>query len=162
MLDAFRSPSVAWVTGACRFVDAHHQVYDVWRPEPPVGRRHAWITNPWAAPQPASFWRRELFERHGTFREDMHFVFDVEFMLRLVYAGAMPTILDRELAVRVVHDAAKSADQSGFDRERKLLGRTFRPALTPAERLQLRLGQAALRLGLYRGAAHRRPPTPSL
>lgn len=155
---ALTASDASWVSGSCRFVDEDHRTYDVWHPQPPPPRRHAWIVNPWAVPQPSSFWRREVFDRHGAFRTDMHYVFDVEFMLRLAFAGEPPLLLDRELAVRVVHGESKSAVQANFDRERALLLSTFRPELTPYERLQLVLGRAAIRAGLYRGGG--RPADP--
>jgi glycosyltransferase involved in cell wall biosynthesis len=146
---AFASSDASWVSGACRFVDADDRVDHVWRPTLPQGRRFSWMQQPWAVPQPSSFWRRELFERYGPFREDLHYVFDTEFMLRLAYAGELPLLLEDELSVRVVHDEAKSWDLTPFKREQARFTRMFSPQLRPHERVMARLGQLAIRAGLY-------------
>jgi glycosyltransferase involved in cell wall biosynthesis len=143
------SSDASWVTGACRFVDDQDRLVAVWQPALPTGRRFSWMQQPWSVPQPSTFWRRELFERLGPFREDMHYVFDTEFMLRLVYAGEMPAILDQELSVRVIHDAAKSADPSAFQREARRFDAVFAAQLRPHERAMAAVGRAAIRLGLY-------------
>jgi glycosyltransferase involved in cell wall biosynthesis len=141
----------SWMAGACRFVDGDTGAVDhVWRPQLPLGRRFSWMQQPWSVAQPATFWRRELFERHGLFREDMHYVFDTEFMLRLAYAGELPALSDQELAVRFLHAEAKSADLAPFRREARRFDALFAPQLSRTERVQARLGRAALRVGLFR------------
>jgi glycosyltransferase involved in cell wall biosynthesis len=148
---AFASTTRRWVSGACRIEDAGGRLERVWRPTPPQGRRFSWLVQPWAVPQPASFWRRELFSEHGPFREDLHYVFDTEFMLRLAYAGELPELLpDRELAVRVLHEAAKSADEERFVREARDFPRLLSARLNRRERVGARLGQLAVRAGFYR------------
>jgi glycosyltransferase involved in cell wall biosynthesis len=147
--ETFAATDATWVSGACRFVDADDRLDHVWRPTLPQGRRFSWMQQPWAVPQPSTFWRRELFERHGLFREDFDYVFDTEFMLRLAYAGELPTLIDDELSVRVVHDEAKSWDLTPFRREQRRFTSMFAPQLQPHERVMARLGQLAIRLGLY-------------
>jgi hypothetical protein len=156
-VEALEASDALWVAGAARFVDADDNVTEVWRPEPPRGGRHWWILAPWGVPQPATFWRRECFERYGPFREDMHYVFDTEHGIRLALAGHLPVLVDRELAVRVVHDEAKSWDVAPFQREHKRFAELFQDQLTPRERRLLRVNQALLRAGVYRltGAASR-------
>ncbi len=68
---------------------------------------------PWHVPQPSSFWRRELFERFGPFRTDMHYAFDAEFMLRLAFGDELPELLpDEFLAVRSVHAEQKTFEMT--------------------------------------------------
>ena len=117
VLPLFSEPTVPWASGACRFVHDDGTVETIWRPVLPGGPRGAWIRLSWAVPQPSSFWRRSLFDDFGLFREDLHYVLDTEFMLRIAVAGRLPALLDRELAVRVLHDQAKSADASLFEKE---------------------------------------------
>jgi len=139
-----------WMAGVCRFVDGDTgEVDHVWRPELPRGRRFSWMQQPWSVPQPSTFWRRELFERYGLFREDMHYVFDTEFMLRLAYAGELPALSQRDLAVRYLHDAAKSADLEPFRLEALRFDQLFADRLSLVERLQVRAGRIALRMGLF-------------
>jgi glycosyltransferase involved in cell wall biosynthesis len=144
---ALESSGASWVVGACRFTDDGDRLTEVWRPQLPTGPARSWIFDPWGVPQPSSFWRRELFERLGGFREDMHYSFDTEHALRLVFAGELPAILDEELAVRVVHPAAKSADPRAFDRERRGITSLYAPQLPRGERLRLALSRLARRAG---------------
>jgi glycosyltransferase involved in cell wall biosynthesis len=139
-----------WAVGAARFVDSEGRVTEVWWPEHPTRARHWWILYPWGVPQAATFWRREAFQRYGSFRSDMHYVFDTEFGLRLLFAGELPAIVDRELAVRVVHEDAKSWDRRPFDREEKQLVRLYGPMLSGSERSKLMFHHALKSAGVYR------------
>jgi len=105
---------------------------------------------PWGVPQASTFWRREAFDELGLFREDMHYVFDTEFELRLLYAGFEPAIVEEELAVRVLHDEAKSADRTRFDREQRRFFELFSPSLTRWERRRLALARGLSAVGFYR------------
>ena len=149
-IEALELSDALWVVGAARFVDAEERVTEVWRPQPPPKGRHWWILYPWGVPQAATFWRREAFERHGFFRQDMHYVFDTEFGLRLAFAGQLPELIDRELAVRVVHEDAKSWDRQPFECEEKQLVQLYGSELTPAERGKLSFHHALKRAGVYR------------
>ncbi len=103
----------------------------------PRGRQW-WLLTPWHVPQPAVFWRREMFTRHGLFRADMHYAFDAEFMIRLALAGEMPELLpDQNLAVRLHHSGAKSADASRWSPEVTLIVDQYSPVLTGKERRRL-------------------------
>jgi glycosyltransferase involved in cell wall biosynthesis len=152
-----RAPDALWVAGAARFEDAEGAEIAVWRPEPPWGGRHWWVLSSWGVPQAATFWRRECFERYGLFREDMHYVFDTEYGLRLALAGHLPERIEDVLAVRVIHEEAKSADRSHFKREELVFAELFADRLTPAERRRLRAARALGRAGVFRatGAASR-------
>jgi glycosyltransferase involved in cell wall biosynthesis len=116
-LPLFDSEEVEWVAGACRFLFPDGTLETVWRPEPPSLRPLDLVLSKWSVPQSASFWRRSVFDRVGAFREDLTFVFDTEFMFRVALAGIAPTLVDRELAVRWLHEAAKSADRGPFEEE---------------------------------------------
>ena len=70
------------------------------------------------------------------FRQDMHYIFDTEFGLRLALAGVMPGISDDELAVRLWHEAAKSWDRRPAQREELKLLRLHPQALSRVERLR--------------------------
>jgi glycosyltransferase involved in cell wall biosynthesis len=147
-----RRPDARWVVGACRFVNADDSLRNVWTPQLPTQRRHWWMLNPWGVPQPSSFWRRELFAELGPFREDMHYVFDTEHALRCAYAGHMPALIDAELAVRVIHEEAKSWDRSPFVEEQKRFVDLFRPSLAPRERAFLTVDRTLVNVGFYRAA----------
>ena len=152
-LSAFGTTNASWVVGTCRFVDERGRLERLWIPEMPGPRRHWWILAPWGVPQAATFWRRGLVERFGPFREDMQYVFDTEYGLRLAFGGVMPAIVDAELATRVLHPEAKSWDARPFNRERRLFARLYASSLTRRERIALRRTYALQRLGWYRGRA---------
>jgi glycosyltransferase involved in cell wall biosynthesis len=151
-LSTFDSTEASWVAGTCRYVDIGGRLTMLWIPESPRRRRDRWILGHWAVPQASTFWRRELLERFGPFREDMHYVFDTEYGLRLAFAGVFPEIVDGELATRVIHPAAKSWDAQPFARERRRFVDLYAEALTPRERLVLRTTRTLRALGWYRAS----------
>jgi glycosyltransferase involved in cell wall biosynthesis len=150
-LGALERNGASWVAGAAINVDEHDRPRDtalgpVWVPTLPdhdpyrPSERYGLVAYPWCVPQPASFWRRELFEHYGAFRRDMHYAFDVEFMTRLAIEGEIPLLVpDRKLAACVLHDGAKSIDATCWEPEYELMRRVHRRRLRPAERLRLRL-----------------------
>lgn len=155
---ALERSDALWAVGAARFVDKDDRPTALWRPQLPRGGRYWWILEPWGVPQAATFWRREAFDRYGLFRQDMHYVFDTEFGLRLAFAGHLPELVDQDLAVRVEHDAAKSWDLQPFaDEQRRFVG-LYGPRLTARERMLMALHRALLAIGVYRltGSASRR------
>jgi hypothetical protein len=94
------------------------------------------VRGPWYVPQASSFWRRDVFEEFGLLREDLNFVFDTEFGLRLALGGLLPSAVDRHLAVRYNHDEAKSANPEAFQAEWKSVAEGLRRKLTRAERVR--------------------------
>jgi glycosyltransferase involved in cell wall biosynthesis len=135
VLPLFSDPAVSWTVGACRFLRADGSVETIWSPELPRGPRGAWIRAAWGVPQASSFWRRSVFDEFGPLREDLHYVFDTEFGLRLAVGSCLPTIVDRELAVRWLHEDAKSADWSRFDTELRQVAHELLEGLPVHERL---------------------------
>jgi len=147
-LPRFEDPSVRWVAGATEYREEDGSLLRLWLPSPPVGLRGRWVRNSWYVPQASSFWRRGVFDEVGLLREDLHFVFDTEFGLRLALNGLQPLALEATLAVRYLQPEAKSADRSRFDHEYKKVARQLRRRLTWAERAQdiaFRLLYAVLR-----------------
>jgi glycosyltransferase involved in cell wall biosynthesis len=156
--------NVRWVAGAAIDVDEHDRplemgVYGnepgVFPAEPPwawdrlIKGRHWWMLHPWCVPQPSTFWRRELFDTYGLFREDMHYAFDAEFMLRCAYDGALPLCLPDKLSARVTHPGQKSSDISLWEPEKSKMIELYKPALTPGERRRLAVVRALRAVGFY-------------
>ena len=79
----------------------------------------------------------------------MHYVFDTEYGLRLAFAGELPAMIDQELAVRVVHDEAKSWDRRPFDREQRRFFELHAPSLQPRERAALHVSRVLLAARVY-------------
>lgn len=146
---AFADPSVLWVAGNCRYEFADGTVETHYRPTLPQGPRRSWLRNIWYVPQASSFWRRRVFAEHGLLRQDLSFVFDTEFGLRLALRGVLPTLIDRTLAVRYLHDEAKSADKTQFEEEWVEVERQLRSRLTWSEKVA-DLGSHRLRRLLMR------------
>jgi Glycosyl transferase family 2 len=125
----------------------------VWRPKPPSycegwpAGRHWWLLVPWHVPQPSTFWRRELFDRFGPFRTDMHYAFDAEFMVRLAYGQELPELLpDDFLAVRSVHPEQKTFDMTNSWPEIHQFQDIYAPRLSTREMALLRTSR------IFRGA----------
>jgi glycosyltransferase involved in cell wall biosynthesis len=128
-LPKFGEPGVRWVAGACEYLSDDGTLETVWRPKIPRGPRPRWVREIWYVPQASSFWRRDVFDEFGLLREDLHFVFDAEFGLRLAIDGVSPRIIDDTLAVRFLHDEAKSADGARFIAEYAPVAQEFDKAL---------------------------------
>jgi len=140
-LRLFADPSVRWVVGGCEIRDADEGSTTLIIPTLPVGRRASWIRSTWYAPQASSFWRRDVFDEFGLLRDDLNFVFDTEFGLRLALGGVQPVTIEQPLAVRYLHDEAKSAERTRFDRE-------FKRKAAKGLRRQLSLPERAADLGI--------------
>ena len=135
VMPLFDDPRVGWVAGTCRYEEQDGTLETLWQPYPPRGLRPAWVRNAWYVPQASSFWRREVFERHGMLREDLHFVFDSEFGLRIALAGVLPATIEQEIAVRYLHGDAKSADTAPFRREYEIVQQELMATLPRRERM---------------------------
>jgi glycosyltransferase involved in cell wall biosynthesis len=133
----FERTGARWVIGASRVEDFEGVVEHVWVPELPTKPRHWWLIDPWGYPQPSSFWRRDVFEEFGPFREDMHYIFDTEFGIRLLLGGVRPALTEQPLAVRVDHPAAKSADHTPFVVEQQRFYELHGHKLTVSERVRM-------------------------
>jgi glycosyltransferase involved in cell wall biosynthesis len=144
-------PEAMWMSGAARFVDADGALTEVWKPVMPAASARYWLAGTrWAVPQAATFWRRDCFDRFGPFRQDMHYVFDTEFGIRLAFAGHFPAMIDDELAVRVVHDQAKSWNLEPFEAEGIAMEREYRARLTRGERAVYATKRALIGAGLHK------------
>lgn len=75
------------------------------------------------ASQVSNFMSRQVLERYGYFDETFHYVMDVEFGLRLLLDGIMPTVLPRVLGMARLHDNSKTVSQgaTAFPRELEVL-----------------------------------------
>lgn len=105
-----RSPRLGWLTGKCAIID------HMGRPARGAitAYKNLWLALRSSATlrvinyisQPATFWRRELWERAGPLDEGLHFTMDYDYWLRLERFGA-PGFVNRYLAEFRVHPASK-------------------------------------------------------
>jgi glycosyltransferase involved in cell wall biosynthesis len=123
--ETMRHTQHTWMAGGCTYSSSDGLQPVTWLPKQPYNGRKQFlnVVGPWGVPQPACFWRRELFERYGYFREDLTYVFDTEFQNRLVLYGRYPFLVQRILANAIIHPESKTGSSTGaFWREdRKLL-----------------------------------------
>ena len=165
-----RAAGARWVAGTCRYLHPDGTIDTDWVPGAPRGPRGRLIHERWYAPQASSFWRRDVFEQYGRLREDLHFVFDTEFGLRLALAGVRPLVVDALLAVRFLHDEAKSADASRFRDEYDRVAHELAAGLSARDRAAYRAWRAVTaprralfgvreRLGLLHLRERLRPPS---
>lgn len=134
-----RFPEKNWLAGACRYSRPDGTEY-TWVPQPPSGDRVVLVCAPWGVPQPGNFWRREIFSTYGLFREDLNYVMDTEFQVRLALAGETPIITEKVLAYSVLHPDCKSVKAEDMQlREQSRFLHLFWDQLTNEERLRGRV-----------------------
>jgi len=107
--------------------------------------------------QPTMFYSREVVERVGPFREDLHFSIDYDYWLRIVDAGYRFHYVDAVLAnIRPGRADAKSrAPRAAQSRSHDEVSRAYRRRLPPAKRVRFQYDYAAYVLA---AAARRRAP----
>lgn len=118
------------------------------------------LASPIGPAQPATFFRRDLFQRVGGLREDLHWALDYDLFLRMFAAARETRYLPQPLARVTFHAGAKSTrGMLQQIREVSALKREHGThiSLTAGQRLRLRVGLAglyaywgAVRLGLRR------------
>ncbi|MFZ4629068.1 MAG: hypothetical protein ACOYNR_12130, partial [Blastocatellia bacterium] len=134
--DWFREhPEGQWLCGETIFFGKGHPT-TLYRPRLPASAAHALA---WEAhcPQPAIFWRRRLLGEG--FREDYHYCFDHEWMVRLMLRGVKGASLPLPLAAYRLHERSKTvAESARFDEEFERLAMEYLPRLGWAEQRWVR------------------------
>ena len=109
---------VKWLTGQCRIINENGE--DI-RPIIALYKNlllysHSYkgllVTN--YISQPATFWRRSLLEKCGLLDEDLHFVMDYEYWLRL-WKTVPPMILHKDLAGFRIQSNSKTTSAGHLD-----------------------------------------------
>ena len=132
--DAFiNDPQTVWVTGKCRIVDEENN--EIRRPitvykNTLLGSHNfslLLMTN--YISQPATFWRREALESAGYLDENLRYVMDYEYWLRL-YSRWPPVFIPEYLAVFKIHRNSKTTSTGHkdvyVDEEKIVVGRYVR------------------------------------
>jgi hypothetical protein len=113
-----RDPDLQFVWGFCLVVGPDGEPLHVMNPFPRTDlaelRRHRNFV-----PQPGTFWRREVMERFGPLREDLHYMFDYDFFLRI--AGNVKAMFIPEIMAhfRLHPDSKTSRRETAFLREER-------------------------------------------
>jgi glycosyltransferase involved in cell wall biosynthesis len=155
--DFFAShPASVWLTGLCRTVDRDGR--EIRRPI--TAYKNAWLRHGGYralqvlnyVSQPATFWRRELFEAVGEFDESLSYAMDYDYWLR---AGRLfkLDVVDRYLACFRVHETSKagSSARAQFDSAELIASRHVGSrALLGAHRAHNAVSVAAYRILLPR------------
>lgn len=100
------NPEIDWLYGDCNIVDNHGNILRSY-PTRPYNYLDL-LVNTWNyIPQPATFIRRRVFEESGMLNENLHFLMDMEYWLRIgeKFQGAY---LPVPLAALRLHREAKS------------------------------------------------------
>lgn len=105
-------------------------------PQTPFGREHntEWfLSNPLC--QQATYWAGRFTRELGPFREDLHYCFDYEFWMRIVFKGhCRPHMLKRCMGGFRLHPTSKTVSQlDHFDPEFRSVRAEYRPYLTSDE-----------------------------
>jgi glycosyltransferase involved in cell wall biosynthesis len=105
-------------------------------------------------PQPACFWRRNVLNEIGAFREDMQYAFDTELQTRLLLSGYRPMLIDEVLAAFLIHPESKTGKGvRQFQQDRQRFFEVLGSLLTPSE---LRRAHFILRTDAARRKYHAR------
>jgi glycosyltransferase involved in cell wall biosynthesis len=111
-------PQTGWVTGKCRIVDEENN--EIRRPITVYKNillgLHSFssllMTN--YISQPATFWRREALESIGYLDENLRYVMDYEYWLRL-YSKSPPVFIPEYLAAFKIHQSSKTTSTGHKD-----------------------------------------------
>ena len=134
VMDVFiNQPQTWWVTGKCRIVDEENN--EIRRPitvyKNTLLGLHTFslllMTN--YISQPATFWRREALESAGYLDENLRYVMDYEYWLRL-YSKYPPVFIPEYLAAFKIHRSSKTTSTGHkdiyVDEEKIVVGRYVR------------------------------------
>lgn len=140
---AMADPDVDWVVGHLQMIDAQGGETGYFNRKMSVGNWLDFVCTKWpqgtALPQPASFWKRELFAAVGALNDTLHFAMDHEFWGRLAYHGCRPRATERVLASFRDHGASKtSRGWLPFYREELAIVDAWRKRVSAPDAEQLR------------------------
>ena len=137
---------VQWLTGQCRIIDENgkdiRSIISLYKNLLlySCSYRGLLVTN--YISQPATFWRRSLLETCGLLDEDLHYVMDYEYWLRL-WKTVPPLVLHKDLAGFRIQSDSKTTSAGHLDKyieeERRIIARhgrsRFWSAMHAAHRL---------------------------
>jgi len=106
-------PEASIVVGTGENVDINGHVTHIFSPDLVIDRATLlnWFSGTWFL-QPASVFRRSMWEKCGPLSEDEHLVFDLELWLRAADRGFIFQVIEKTLAQALIHADAKTTAMS--------------------------------------------------
>jgi len=125
-----------WVVGQVRYFQEGLGYWPV--PQASGNGLAEWLV-PCPISQPGCFWSAQIHRELGEFREDLHYLFDYEFWLRMHFSkGISPLMITKPIAIYRLHTGSKTvAHASAFVAEGKAIQETYKRQLTRTQRLWL-------------------------
>jgi glycosyltransferase involved in cell wall biosynthesis len=133
------NPLVDFASGHCVITDATGHVLR--RTYSDRVSKHRWIYSGSILLQPATFFRRETYERSGGFNVENRISWDIELFHRFIESGARHAIIEEFLAAFRVHPASITGGGSTANRRRVVRDRLLAESLGR----ELRAGDEAWR-----------------
>ena len=123
-----------WIASSVRCFQKNQNdfIYEA-RPNCPIAE---WLSS-YTLPQPGIYWSADLHKNAGQFREDLHYVFDAEYWIRMrLKFNIEPTFINKILAAFRMHEASKTVSQDAkFELEHQKVRREYRRILAPHLRI---------------------------
>jgi glycosyltransferase involved in cell wall biosynthesis len=134
-------PDAEWVCGPCYALDETKKTTSVMPVQVPADPA-TWLLRPsgqpYLFPQQGVFVRKRLVDEVGLFREDLHYSFDFEYFLRILWSKQRPVQLDTILATFRLHEASKTTrHESGFTRDDLAIADLYFERASPAHQRRL-------------------------
>ena len=111
--------NIRWLTGRCRIIDETGQdirsMISLYKNLLLYSHSYRGLLVTNYLSQPATFWRRELMEECGLFDENLRYVMDYEYWLRL-WKTAPPFVLHKNLAGFRIHSDSKTTSTGHLDK----------------------------------------------
>lgn len=127
-----------WLAGQCMSLDEHGAFVRTLAAAPPKNNPVAWLAKGWGLPTAATFWPRTALGECGLLRTDLHYAFDNEFCIRLLFAGFNPRLVPYIFGEEVLHEACKTVRYpERFAAEREHLPSVFADQLTADQLRQI-------------------------
>lgn len=101
------SDNSKWVVGKINEIDLVGNIVNNYGPNIEKSQLE-WIFGKTILPQPSTFLKKDLFDTYGLFKENMHYSFDREYWLRLLFRGIQPILLETSLANFRLHQHSKT------------------------------------------------------
>lgn len=138
-----------WITGAVYYTyDKVDKDLRRWEPSEDTSPNDllVWLARGGGLPQPGVFWSQSFLQSYGFFREDMHYCFDTEYWLRLLFKGETLSYLSQDFAKRIIHpDCKTELNPENFDAEFHKISRDYLEKLPESQASQFPAIQAQVR-----------------